>query len=278
MKKLVLTLCLGILTLSVFAQYGTMTVTSPNNLNFWLFIDDVLQNEYAVNSIRIQGLQYAPYKVRVEMENADNSIVGRTVVISNNANNNHFTVTNDRKNNYMFEKSRFAVNPFFVQNVILPDYSYYSSYQQYLYPGFGSVNYGQSRGGVYQRPQGNRPGPGHNPGPGSGYGGPGPSSGGHGGSNYNCLSNSDFNRAHTAVKNENSDKSKLNVAKQIANTNPLCASQIAQICRLFTFEDSKLEFAKYAYRNCVDKNNYYLINDVFTFSDSKEELRRFISR
>jgi hypothetical protein len=48
------------------------------------------------------------------------------------------------------------------------------------------------------------------------------------------------------------------------------------ILQLFTFEDNKLELAKFAYDYCIDRENYYRVNDVFTFSSSKDELSRFL--
>ena len=44
---------------------------------------------------------------------------------------------------------------------------------------------------------------------------------------------------------------------------------------LFTFENNRLEIAKYAYGKTVDKGNYFVVNDVFTFN-SKEKLNEYI--
>ena len=56
----------------------------------------------------------------------------------------------------------------------------------------------------------------------------------------------------------------------------MSASQIANICKLFSFESNKLDFAKYAYGYCVDRNRYYLINEAFSYESSKRELDEFI--
>ncbi len=45
----------------------------------------------------------------------------------------------------------------------------------------------------------------------------------------------------------------------------------------FTYEDNKLEFAKLAYKNCTDKDDYYRVNESFTYSSSKSELNEYIS-
>jgi len=143
-KKTFLILILSIMTTSVFAQFGTMTITSNSNQKFWLFIDDVLQNEYSTHSIKIMGLQFMYYKVRVEMDNPANNCVGQTIMISKSPNQNNFVVNKDRGNNFTFNLSNTMPNPFFAQNIILPNYSYYSAFQQYLFPGFNAnVSYGQ---------------------------------------------------------------------------------------------------------------------------------------
>jgi len=46
---------------------------------------------------------------------------------------------------------------------------------------------------------------------------------------------------------------------------------------LFSFEDDKLEFAKYAYGFVYDPENYYQVYDVFDFSSSVDSLKKYIS-
>ena len=303
MKKTLLSLFLSLLTTLVFAQFGTLTVSSNTNQKFWLFIDDVLQNEFSIPSIRITGLQLIPYKIRVEMDNNANNCVGQNVLISNMQANNNFVVLRDKANNYTFGKTNLNVNPIYIQNILLPDYYYYSDYQHYLLPGFNpNATYGQGnqhKGNSYkgyQNPHGNGNNYGGNQGHGNqgygnqGYGNPGPGNQGHGnpgsgnqghgnpgpGMPNACMPAGNFNMSLSIIEKESFDNSKLSTAKQVASNNPLCVTQIMQICRLFSFEQTKLDFAKYAYRFCVDQNNYFILNDVFSFDSSKDELRKFI--
>ena len=289
MKKFSLLLFMGIISSTVLAQYGTLTVGSSSNQKFWLFIDDVLQNEYATNLIRIQGLQYNYYKIRVEMDNYSNNCVGQTVLISNIANNNNYVV-NGSGNSFIFEKTKMSLNPFFVQNIILPDYSYYFAYNQFLYPGFNpNSNYGQGnqhKGNAYKRYLNNYQGYGNQSYGNQGYGNmqrhgnlpPSVSSPEYSAPTpVRCMPPNDFNRAFTTIQKESLENSKLDVAKQITANNWLCVSQIMQICKLFSFENTKLDFAKFALRYCADKNNYYQVNDVFSFIASKNELREYMN-
>ena len=50
-----------------------------------------------------------------------------------------------------------------------------------------------------------------------------------------------------------------------------------QVCKLFSFEDSKVAFAKFAYSKTVDPNNYYKVANVFDFDADKQALNAFIS-
>jgi hypothetical protein len=73
------------------------------------------------------------------------------------------------------------------------------------------------------------------------------------------------------------DDAKLIEAKQIINANCLNSYQIKDMLNTFSYEDSKLTIAKFAYKKCTDKNNYYIINDAFTFSSSMTSLNAYIN-
>jgi len=280
-RRTFLIIVMSIVATTVSAQYGTLTISSNSNQKFWLFIEDVLQNEYSTHSIRIQGLQLTSYRVRVEMDNANNNCVGQTIQISHLANQNNYMVSVDRQNNYLFGKTNMQVNPFFVQTVILPDYAYQSAYQQYLYPGFNpNANYGQNqyKGSSYkgyQQPSGR--GYGGNQMPGNQHGTPPPPPPPPP-SHVVCMPAPEFNKAISVIQSETFENSKLGTAKQVTSKNRLCVAQIIQICRLFTFEATRLDFAKYAYAYCVDQDNYYQLNEVFSSTASKDELRKYIGK
>ena len=91
------------------------------------------------------------------------------------------------------------------------------------------------------------------------------------------MSGGNFSNALQTVKNINFDDSRLATAKQIADSNCLSASQVVQICETFGFEDTKLDFAKYAYSACCDPKNYFQVNNVFKFSSNVDALNAHIS-
>lgn len=89
------------------------------------------------------------------------------------------------------------------------------------------------------------------------------------------MNTQDYEYAYRMIADESFDSSRLKLAKQIIKTNPMSVYQIMGICKLFSFESNKLDFAKYAYRHCTDRNRYFMLNEVFNFESSKRELRDY---
>lgn len=90
------------------------------------------------------------------------------------------------------------------------------------------------------------------------------------------MNSADFNRVVHIISDESFDKNRLSIAKHVIVGNRMTVNQIATICNLFTFEANRLEFAKFAYSHCTNKNKYFLLNEVLTFSSSKQELFDYI--
>ena len=85
-----------------------------------------------------------------------------------------------------------------------------------------------------------------------------------------------FEQFRETLKNESFDNTRTVIAKQTIATNYFSTAQVKEIVQLFSFENNKLDIAKYSYKYTVDKNNYFMLNDAFSFSGSKEELARYI--
>jgi hypothetical protein len=97
---------------------------------------------------------------------------------------------------------------------------------------------------------------------------------------YGCaypMSPQDFNSAKESIASKSFEDSKFTIAKQIINTNCLLSTQVKEIMLLFSFEDTRLDLAKYAYGYTWDIGNYYKLNDAFTFESSIDELNEYIN-
>jgi hypothetical protein len=91
-----------------------------------------------------------------------------------------------------------------------------------------------------------------------------------------AASASDFATGKNSIKAQSFSDSQLKVAKTFTKNNCLSAAQIKEIMGMFSFEESKLDYAKYAYDFCVDKKNYYMLSDAFSFSSSSDDLNEFL--
>ncbi|MCB9230477.1 MAG: DUF4476 domain-containing protein [Bacteroidia bacterium] len=91
------------------------------------------------------------------------------------------------------------------------------------------------------------------------------------------MGSSDFESAKRSIESKTFRDSKLTQAKQITQNNCLSSSQVLQIAKLMAFEDDKLDYAKFAYSYVMDRNNYYKVNDAFTFEASIDELDQYIN-
>ncbi len=90
------------------------------------------------------------------------------------------------------------------------------------------------------------------------------------------VDNSQFNSMKGSIESKSFEDSKIKIAKQILNNSCLLSSQVKEIMLLFTFEETRLDFAKFAYGRTYDLGNYYVVNDAFTFESSIDELNDYI--
>ncbi len=79
-----------------------------------------------------------------------------------------------------------------------------------------------------------------------------------------------------SMRHASFENDKRIIAEQAISTHRVKANQVYRILTMFSFESTKLKVAKFAYRYCVDKRNYYLVNNAFTFSSSIRELNNYI--
>lgn len=92
-----------------------------------------------------------------------------------------------------------------------------------------------------------------------------------------AMGSGNFSSAKQTIQNASFEETKLSTAKSILNSNCFSTDQVIQVCNLFGFEASKLDFAKYAYSRTTDPGNYFKVGNVFSFDASKTELNNYIS-
>lgn len=90
------------------------------------------------------------------------------------------------------------------------------------------------------------------------------------------MSDQDFSMAKESLRKEWHENTRMTAAKQIIDKNYFSSQQVKELLYLFTFENNRLELAKYAYGKTADQANYYVVNDAFTFNSNKEKLSEYI--
>jgi hypothetical protein len=89
------------------------------------------------------------------------------------------------------------------------------------------------------------------------------------------MTDLDFRDVKATIAAKSFDDTKLEIAKQVTSANCLFASEVKEIMQLFSFESTRLEYAKFAYRFTFDMGNYYKLNDALEFESSVKELTEF---
>jgi hypothetical protein len=91
-----------------------------------------------------------------------------------------------------------------------------------------------------------------------------------------AMNDREFRQVLNSISDEWLESNKFKSASHIVKNNSLSTAQVEQILLLFNFENNKLELAKDAYLNTVDKKNYPMLFDQFSYSSSKRELEKYI--
>lgn len=86
----------------------------------------------------------------------------------------------------------------------------------------------------------------------------------------------DFDALLATVNRQNFDDVRSQIALQGIRNAHISSRQVALLMRAFTFESTKLDFAKQAYHYVVDKDKYYIVNNEFIFSSSIDELNKYL--
>lgn len=90
------------------------------------------------------------------------------------------------------------------------------------------------------------------------------------------MSPPDFDALRASIASKSFEQTKYTMATQVLGDRCMFVSQVKQVMLLFTFEETRLDFARFAYDHTYDIGNYFLVNDAFTFETSIEELNAYI--
>lgn len=285
-----------LLNFTAFAQgnIGHLTIFSESGDKFFLVLNGELQNDIPQTNIRIEDLNQPYYNAKILFEDKTLSEISKNNLALTDADEIFCDVTykikRDKNNKSKMKMNFFSMIPV-QQNYVRPSNVYVVHYGQ---PAVSvsqttttttvnsgtNMSVGMNAGGVNVGMNININEPvgmvtettttshaGHN----------------HGGverergcNNRYAMGPSDFNSALATVKKQSFDDTRLKTAKQIVSANCLKPEQIVQIATIFGFEESKLDFAKFAYDYCTERQNYFKVNNIFSFSTSVDNLTEYI--
>lgn len=92
----------------------------------------------------------------------------------------------------------------------------------------------------------------------------------------NTMSGREFEGLKESLRKEWFENNRLTSVRTVAEKTNFTTQQVKELMQLFVFESNRVEVAKAAYNKTLDKHNYYQLNELLTFSSSKEELARYI--
>ena len=91
-----------------------------------------------------------------------------------------------------------------------------------------------------------------------------------------AMTAGDFSKMKQSVESKPFSDTKMSTAKVAAKNSCLSVNQVKEICKLFSMDDEKLAYAKFAYDYCIDKANFYQVSEIFSFSSTTEDLNKFL--
>ncbi len=87
-----------------------------------------------------------------------------------------------------------------------------------------------------------------------------------------------FRRKYEEVKAKSFDDDKMERIKEAFEYENIKTDQVIELMKLFSFDDKRIETAKFCYKKTVDKENFYKTYDQFSFSSYKTQLKDWVSK
>lgn len=311
-QKIALIAFLALAPVFSFAQ-GCITVFSEDGDRFYLVLNGVKQNPSPQTNVRIDGLMNDYYSAKILFEEPGKPEISKNIPVKDPATNDFAEVTYKIKhtNSGELKLRYFSATPVPVNYTPPPD-MYVMHYGQpappattvtqttvtttqnpVVNPAGASISIGAGGMGLNMNVNISDPGMMNggvtqttttttsrsytqtNTNVNNGYHDAPPAPRG-GGCQY-AMDRNSFVSAKQTVEKASFEETKLSTAKTILSSNCFNTDQVMQICNLFSFEESKLDFAKFAYNKTTDPGNYFKVANIFTFDASKTELNEFIS-
>ena len=300
MKRFILIAIISLAAIAGMAQTNDFVFYTDNGDKFTLYINSARQNETALTNVKATNIKGKSINVRVVFERSGVPTLSRTMSVNSDDKEIKVQLVKGRENVYSMKTvsttNRQHNNPSNGNSGHQGSTETKDDHNGQHGNGNNGHGNGYNNGNNHGNNHGNNNGHNNNPPHNGGNNNPphngGYPNGGHpnGGQwssnsygpsdNPRChtpMSTSDFNSLKSQVRARYFDSSRLTVAKQACRYNCMTADQIRDLCKEFSYESNRLDFAKYAFEYCYDRYRYYIVGQALTYSSSVDELNRFIT-
>ena len=89
-----------------------------------------------------------------------------------------------------------------------------------------------------------------------------------------CATPEQLSMTLQVVGSQSFEDKKLEIAQLAVTLGHFCTDDLARVAKLFSFDENRLAFLKYAHAYCEDPQNYPSLRDVFSFQSNYDELIR----
>ncbi len=302
---------LCILAIPGIAQNNDFVFYTDSGDKFTLYINNIKQNETALTNVKAENISGKTISIRVVFERSGVPTMNKSMSVSSNDKEIKVQLVKGRENVYSMKTVSTTDrhhNQNNDENTVVKGNNGSTETKDH---GHGNNNGHGNNGSSNHGNNGNNNhghnGHGNNNGYGNnghnnggyngnhgngGYGNGGYGNGGYGNGSYwhnngygpsdnpRCnmpMQQNDFNSLRAQIKARYYDSSRLTVAKQACRYNCMTSDQIRDLCREFSFESNRLDFAKYAFEDCYDLYRDYMVGQSFTYSSSVDQLNRYIT-
>lgn len=83
-------------------------------------------------------------------------------------------------------------------------------------------------------------------------------------------------KMYQQIRKESFDDTRLSLAKSLVSHRNLGSHQIKRLTQAFDFDNTKVEFLKFAYASCIDPNNYTDCLEELSFDSDRKRVLEFL--
>lgn len=91
------------------------------------------------------------------------------------------------------------------------------------------------------------------------------------------MSDGDFNNLKNTVKSKSFASEQMTLIQQGLKDNCITTAQTKSLAELFTFDSDRMKVVQMGWDHCYDLDNFYQVNELFTWESSSEELTRYMN-